>query len=201
MFFGSFTVPLSPIPPLQYFLFTHTIRDASQFHIVNMHQAVRALSETITASAWSLPNASFPLVTTPVFEVHGDHARVQSGIELIVYTPLVKAAEQAAWNVYSVENQGWIEESRDIVAESSDTDGEVVRDSFTIVQNTPIPEEIWEYAADGTTPIASEGRGPFCPVWTMSPPPVDPSFVNFNMLSRHEIQVLYPVVSLTRGTL
>jgi hypothetical protein len=156
-----------------------------------MHGALRSLSETITGAAWAT-NSTFPFVTPPIFEVHAFHARVKSGVEAILYNPLILSQDDVpAWNNYSVENQGWIEESRAIVKSGAAENG-------TIFLNGTVVPFIWTTESfEALNPVPVEGDGPFFPIWMMSPPPLRPEFVNLNSKTDTDY---YPIVSLTRGT-
>lgn len=176
----------------QYFLFTHTIRDASQFHITNTHQAIRSLSETITSASWA-SNETFPFVTPPIFEVHAFHARVKSGVEAIAYSPLVEAHEVEEWNRYSWDHQGWILESHRILPAGDMENGTL----FLPGNITPF---IWATDDFSRPPEPVKGYGTFGPIWMVSPPPFSASFINLNTLSLDGLKGLYPVVSAARGT-
>jgi hypothetical protein len=77
-----------------------------------MFEEVNGISNMLTAHA-NDSGQSFPLVTPlPQFEVHGDHARVQSGIETFSYLPFIKSETRAAWEQFSAQNQDWIAVSR-----------------------------------------------------------------------------------------
>ena len=52
----------------------------------------------------------WPFVTLPDWEVHTQHIRSSSEIDMISFFPIVKASNRSAWGGYSVLNQGWIEE-------------------------------------------------------------------------------------------
>ena len=77
-------------------------------------------------------------MTIPLFEVDGHHARTQSGIEVFALIPLVYPEQRQAWEKYSVENQGWLEESRKIVVS-----GEGNLESTSYV-DAPISSVIYE---------------------------------------------------------
>ena len=177
-------------PSWQYFLFTGTIGDASQFHIINMHQAIRSLSETITSAAWA-SNATFPYVTPPVFEVHAYHARVKSGLENILFLPLILTLDDIpAWNNYSWENRGWYDESKDTVLSGA-------FENTTHFTNGTISPFVWTTETyENPIPVPVSGNGPFFPIWMMSPPPSIPQFINLHSINA---ETFYPIVSLTRG--
>jgi hypothetical protein len=142
-----------------YFSFAHTIEDASQFHITNMNLAFKNLGEIITTAAQAT-NASFPFVTVPKFEVYGRHARLQSGIETFTFNPFITDETRAAWQAYSIQNQGWLKESRDIFLGGDEGNHQDYIDG-------PITPIIWQRQADGS-PIPTPGPDTYAPVWQVS---------------------------------
>jgi len=178
-------------------MYATTISDAAQFHLENMHQAVKSLGETITTSAlYSItPELDFPFVTVPAWELYACHARQQAGLEGIAYTPIVTTANLANWSNYSVSNQNWIQQSRQIMLELSNDTQAGLGNHYV---NTSILPMIYETTATGTEPVT--GPGPFLPIWQSSPPPFDPQFINFDTMTRTSIKGIYPIVSLSRGT-
>lgn len=153
--------------------------------------AFRTLSETITASSFST-NETFPFVTVPMFEVQGQHARQQSGIEIFAYTPLVKESQRDEWQAYSNTHQGWIQESRRQVLGGG---GTLKSSSYLDV---PIAPFLWQRDKDGN-PVPASGSDPFAPIWQTSPPPFTPQFVNYNMFAESFIATMYHVVATTKG--
>jgi hypothetical protein len=144
----------------------------------------------MTSAAWAT-NSTFPYVTPPIFEVHAFHARVKSGAEIIMYSPLILSQDNVpAWNNYSVENQGWIDDSRDTVKSSAS------ENSTRFLDGTITPFIWTNEDFEKPNPVPVQGNGPFFPVWMMSPPPLRPEFINVNSAS----DGFYPIVSLTRGT-
>lgn len=205
---SSHTLFFSFLKILQYFVFAHTIDDASQFHITNMHQAVYGLSQTVTASA-KITNSQFPFVTVPTFEMYGEHARQQSGIQAISYNPLISDSQKIAWNNYSVNHQDWIAESRQLYiqgleagTESGIGANESMASAASVARqylNTTISPYIYNIDSQGNV-YAATPPGPYLPFWQQSPPPLDPTFVNLNLMQEPYIQALMPPISLTRGT-
>mmetsp|Transcript_6722 Transcript_6722/g.18832 ORF Transcript_6722/g.18832 Transcript_6722/m.18832 type:complete len:119 (-) Transcript_6722:783-1139(-) len=68
---------------------------------------------TVVSNAGEKSPTDFPFVTVPYFEVAGYQARVVSGAQSFTYTPIVTGSDVEEWNKYSVENRGWLKESRD----------------------------------------------------------------------------------------
>ena len=76
-----------------------------------MFQALDSMGESLSAYM-DATNQSFPFLTHPTFEIIASHARQLSGVETLGYVPFVLEKDRTAWEKYSVEHQGWIEESR-----------------------------------------------------------------------------------------
>jgi len=140
------------------------------------------------------PNLGKGFVTIPAIEKHFGTARKNSNALIIAYLPIVSPFELEAWNQYSKEKQGWIQESNDTVN----------------VTDFILPN-IWEKAPEerlraleglesesggvqsgrrlmtgeetaNRTPVEPD-KGPFSPIWTFSPPPPadDVGIINANM--------------------
>jgi hypothetical protein len=170
------------LTPLQYYLFANTIQDASQSNIQDIMLASRSLSKAITAEAVET-NSYFPFVTVPMFEVYGETARVQSGFELIMFSPVVTKDNVPNWEEYSVANQGWMETSKSIFLggdkrRSYGEDGALTASDYLEGDISPI---IYEMDENGFHPLDS-GDGPFTPIWQTSPPPFSPGLINVRLL-------------------
>jgi hypothetical protein len=114
----------------QYDSFCNTIRDASRVHYESVANSLGGMSNFITAEAHA-NEQRFPFVTTNSFEAIGQNVRQHSGVEAISYAPIVLASEVSRWQLYSVENQHWLQESR-----------------FTAIQASVHSEEVSVVAAD-----------------------------------------------------
>ena len=126
----------------------------------------------------SSQNLSWPFITLSDFELRAAVARELSGSLFIRLVPLVVQEKREAWEKYSVENLHWMEEAieynkkhglgfnrrlqDDATSALNDTDnGEV---DFS----SGIANHIW-YLDEAYTAVASEGPGPFFPLWQESP--------------------------------
>jgi hypothetical protein len=174
----------------QYKKFVDTIQTITSFEMKNLKDAFEAAAETITSSA-ATQGATFPFVTVPQFEVMGYKTRIQSGVETILFSPLVYKNDVDAWNIYSTLSQGWIEQSREIVRAHGGND--------KAYKNTKVPESIFEHYANGTS--ASSGPGPYAPIWQCSPPVFDPAtIINYNLMSRPINDRMTQTIALAHGT-
>jgi hypothetical protein len=178
----------------KYYLFVNSVRDITQFRVVNMFDAIQGLGETLTAHAINR-NLTFPFVTLPMFEVAGQHARTQSRNELLSFAPFVGGDEKEAWERYALENQGWIEQGRKIRLES-DQNAQVT----SFVEGS-IPTNIVEFTASGDVGLAPPGRDSYSPVWQMSPVPFSTVSLNFNLQTFAPAKLVMDAVEILKGTL
>jgi hypothetical protein len=124
-------------------------------------------------------NATFPYVTVPTFEILGQTTRAQSGIEFLLFTPLVDDTTRSHWEQYSDNNQWWIEESRNLALASGE--GTVFSSDYS---TEPIKPYLFEYDLENFE-IEPTTKPPYFPIWQMSPPPFDPAhIINFNRASK-----------------
>jgi hypothetical protein len=105
--------------------------------------------QSITSSAIAT-NETFPFVTVPNFEVLGATTRAQSGIEMLFWQPiLVNDKKKQKWIEYSLENQGWINESRALAMKHAQqqqghNDGSIATYSPANYIHNSIPDFIWD---------------------------------------------------------
>jgi hypothetical protein len=159
----------------QYFLFANTIKGASRFHVQNILVALKGMSNSITGEENRGSSKAFPFVTVPKFEILGESTRKQSGMEIVAFTPMVTEENVPAWLKYSIDNQGWMDDSREVVVSSGEG-------SLHVSDYLPGGIMPFIFDFDETSQIVpSKGPGPFLPLWQMSPPPFFPGFVNYNM--------------------
>jgi hypothetical protein len=164
-----------------------------EFHIESVGKAFRNLGQVITAASLAT-QSPFPFVTVPMFEVYGQQARNQSGIEIFAYTPLVSEEDRVRYELYTNMSQGWIEESRKVVFSNDNT-----LNASQYVE-MPIIPMLWErdkYSVVQPTNLSA----PYAPVWQVSPPPFSPGFINYNFFGQVAVATLFEVVKVVRGKL
>ena len=120
-----------------------------------MFQAFRTCSEAVTSAA-VFTNSTFPFVTVPNFEVVGAATRTQSGIELLLWLPIVEDNELEEWLKYSADNQGWIGESQTLAKLSK------VGLSPANCVYTDIPDIVWDHD-ENLTVRATVAEPPYIP--------------------------------------
>jgi hypothetical protein len=170
----------------------HDIIDLSDGNIHRIANILQSLSLLTTTSLLDEreenPDQGRGFVTVPAVEAHFGTARQNSGAVVIAYLPTVLPSEVDAWNQYSNEKQGWIQESlstvnvTDSILPSIWTNS---MDDFTADGSTcGVPGRrklMSEEARSQRVPVEPDA-GPFSPVWTFSPPPraEDVGIVNFD---------------------
>lgn len=137
---------------------------------------------------------SWPFVTLPVFEVHGSHAREQSCVEVFAFAPIVQQSERSDWLEYTWDNQGWVEQGREItIQRKSIENDEYISTHYT---NDTISTDL--YRGDGGS---SDSEGPHVPIWQFSPPPFNAKFVNWNLKDAPWMDEMLPAISIAKGNL
>jgi hypothetical protein len=149
----------------------NTIAASTRFHVSSLKESMSQMSSTITALALH-NNDTWPFVTVPAFEVLGEGARHQAGVETIIFAPLVRREDYDQWGRYSVEHYlSWFNESRNTMI-SSDLDSLVASDYISGSPRKYIfdsPRTAEEIAAQGVlptfTPSIENYDGPYLPYW------------------------------------
>lgn len=101
-------------------------------------------------------NSTWPFVTLPNFAAVAGKIRAISGATYLAVYPMVTTAQRAAWEQFSVDNDGWVDEGLAWQAEDENFHGKVVTEWSG-----------WGTIHTNTGPI--EREGPYFPTWTSSP--------------------------------
>jgi class 3 adenylate cyclase len=157
------------------------VRNQSNSTLYEITGSMQSLASIYPAVLSTSPNAS-PFVTLPQFELYGQLIRKKNQALFVSYSPfIVNERNRTAWEQYSVDNQGWIEESF-----SYTTGGAAVAAS-----PGPILEYIWYYNDKGTQDRVPADAAPYAPSWQSSPPPQDPrSIVNQDFTQNDQLATL-----------
>jgi class 3 adenylate cyclase len=142
----------------------HDVISSTNCNAHNIREVYEAFSLTITSISVGTA-ANWPFVTIPNFEAQCLKLINRTGSQQVSFSPLVTEAERVAWEKYSVEYQGWLQDSLDLVMPQETAE--------------PIIEYIWQNGATGvdspTLPVP-EDRPPnpyYAPFWQSSPAPVE----------------------------
>ncbi|GKY99150.1 hypothetical protein MPSEU_000870500 [Mayamaea pseudoterrestris] len=156
--------------------FASTVKDSSTFYVKNLHLATRGLAESITEYA-EVKNQTFPFVSIDIFETLARHTREQSGIESLVYSPIVRDRDRVSWESYSVDAQQWIQQS---IEQYQASPGLVSSKDVTYGAMDPIYPQI--FAVNGGERSPAETASSYTPYWHVSPLPSTTYFINSNQL-------------------
>jgi hypothetical protein len=154
------------------------------------------MAQTITAAGITA-NGTFPFVRVPLFELPASQTRKLAGVEMFAWNPLVTEEQRDEWASYVRQEQGWYEESKELLLGADDA-SLLTQTSYT---NGTIRDTIWRGTAVTGVYELAPPPGPFAPVWQCSPPPFSPSFVNYNMLGEAFINSVLPLMIQTRDAL
>jgi class 3 adenylate cyclase len=140
--------------------------NATLYEVTSRMQGLAGIYPAVLSSS---PNSSSqPFVTLPQFELYGQAIRQQNQVLFVSYSPFItNELNRTSWERYSVENQGWIEESFAYVGGSAGA-------AASLTDPAPILEYIWYYNDKGTQDRVPADEAPYAPSWQSSPPPTDP---------------------------
>ena len=208
---------LSPIfASLVLIIYSHKFEASAQqvIHMATKNAAtifinIQTLSTMYPSNAHQA-GETLPFVTIEDFEAFGYGSRAQSKASVIVFTPLLKSkADLQAWNAYSVNHTNWIAQGRaydpalnTIQFAATDKEANAADEQADLDHGDGKEsiEEISEYVfkVDSTgRAVPEEGDGPFSPIWQMTPVPVDPKMVNFNLASNTHFAEILKYISIT----
>jgi hypothetical protein len=148
------------------------IQSAANYQLKEAMGAAKMVSGSLTLSALAA-GSKWPFVTSNDFELYARPWLEASNSVFMSFLPLVTGDELGGWNHYSESNQDWITKSFKI-------DGEQPPSPYA-----SIPPAVYslDMENDEMVQVNATGRLPVVPLWQMSPPPLDPTPVNFNALS------------------
>jgi hypothetical protein len=193
------------------FLKTATaVADGANLNAFNVIQIYQGLSDGITLDS---VDQQWPFVVVKDFEAKAAHARITSFTESAYFVPLVFGPFRDRWEEFSVNSTEWIDESRSYADLTSgrlqehryhneprigtnsskyvsDVDSKFIMDSTLSKRQSPVTSEIFrirneEACLDEPPCILTrdDDRAIYGPVWQMSPPPLNPIGVNYNIFS------------------
>jgi class 3 adenylate cyclase len=165
---------------LQYLSFANEIVKTSELSVKSKFSAVRSLSIAVTSFAMHSngPDAAWPRVSIPDFEIRSREARELSGAELIAFLPLVSSLEKSKWQEYAIQNQGWIREGlKNQGLEEED-----------IVAAGTIPEQLYPFSDTGDIMDMNDFNSMHVPLWQMGMAPTNASIVNLDLFTHPSFQ-------------
>lgn len=161
------------------------IMDSFQRSVGRELGAVHSMSTSITSFVLASVQ-EFPFLTIPHFVLRGSDLRIQADALLIHWMPLVKDENREAWEEFTLENRGqideaFVEDAKWRIEQDMRFGLEAINASIGEQPQQPAPNEtvltdgsgfhprIW--STGGVTPRGDEpdGGGPFLPLWQRSP--------------------------------
>jgi class 3 adenylate cyclase len=156
----------------------------------NMGGILATMSSSMTAFSLG-QGTQWPYYTHIDYEVFGQSVISTSGAKMVSWSPIVTGeVERDAWGEYSTENDAWVEEGLEL---------RVANEGITMPAGPlDVPPKIYRRNPSGKS-VVETGLGPFVPVWQMAAAPIDPSVVNFNLLSDDHFKTAFAAVKLTQN--
>jgi Adenylate and Guanylate cyclase catalytic domain len=141
------------------------------------------MSMQISAYAYQ-HNETFPFVAVGGFESLAQAVQSQTGIEAVVYAPLIQASEVTQWASFSQNNAWWIDESRYVALQAA-KHSDMLTLMLSDFSEDGVMPFIFALKENGTVVVnqANETPGPYMPVWQVSPPPFHERFINYDAFS------------------
>jgi hypothetical protein len=137
--------------------------------------SLEALSFSITSYA-SHKNLTWPFVNLPNFEIQAGNTRSLAQTVSIILYPMVTYENREAWEQYSRDHRGWIEEGLAFEEEFAKTHSNPQRG----LEENASTDVITDVGGDGNR-VASSVQGQYFPCWQSSP--VAATLVNLDLHS------------------
>lgn len=112
-------------------------------------------------------DAVWPMVTIPDLAVQAAKLIATTNAIYFAFYPLIAGEQRSAWENFTKDNDGWVEESLKVQARNPNFHGPILEDF-------PISHTIW----NNEGPVPEESPGPFLPSWLGSP--IIPTFAPYN---------------------
>jgi hypothetical protein len=177
----------------------------SHLHTLSLEVTGVAKQQLEGGGSGSGGGTGFPFITIPMFEVSAHQMRERSGLEMIVFSPLVELNQTDQWIQFSqTKFNDWYSESIEYHAYSSEHDE---RNSSTLHvstydANSTVPGAFWFFSGNSlANAYPVEGDGPFLPAWLTSPPPFSPRLMNIDALQIPYVHRMLPLLRQTRDIL
>lgn len=146
---------------------------------------VHSLSTTVTSIVVH-NKFSWPNVSMPHFDRRAREAEGLTGIELLLFVPIVAFDERDGWEEYAWENQGWIDEDLQTLGALDVHPGNISRHIYSYMGN-----ETNGLIASGDSErrLASTSDPDFyVPVWQLGPVPTNASIINLDLNTHPSFQ-------------
>ena len=152
-------------------------------------------SHNVATSITSLSlatNTVWPFFTDTNFHVTGQNFRFFSDAENVAIAPLVPSEELVTWELYSQENQQWIQDGFQWEYETEGTGNNMDQQESSL---SPITGQVFSIHHGQQVPSNTSTANIFAPVWQTSKVPSRPnSLVNFDALSNPTFERVFRTV-------
>jgi len=167
----------------QFFAFSNEIVVTTEGNSENIFGQLRNLATAVTSHAIEA-NETWPNVTLPHFDLRAREAEELSGLELIVFSPLVTEANRAGWEEYAWQHQDWIAEDLNLY---DDQGGSVFNPGSIARSIYKFSDETDEDGAGRRRLITEYDQSFYVPVWQLGPVPTNASIINLDLHSHPEL--------------
>lgn len=160
--------------PFPWKQFSNSAREISRLTEENVKSTigqVHSLSVMVTSIAMS-NNATWPYVSVPHFARRAREAEELTGIELLLFAPIVPHDEREDWERYAWEHQVWIDQDLKVSGHQETDVGKISKRIYTDTENAT--------SNDGPH-VYKDG---YVPIWQLGPVPRNASVINLD-LNRH----------------
>jgi hypothetical protein len=200
----------------QYNGFVASIFSQVVFEIKFNFALMQQMSASVTTSAL-VTGSVFPNITQPYFEISAGYVDGMGGVMLVAFSPLVEAEKQSEWVEYSIDNHGWIEESKRLreihpghvdplhgTIQDHEHDNIILEDheddhDRRAEEATPVTPFIWRWEDGRQVPEIGLPGEVLAPLWQVTP--AKASAVNVNLFSDERVVDLYTAMIASRQSL
>jgi hypothetical protein len=161
------------------------ITQASQRELHSVFGAAASLATTLTSHTID-SGLAWPEFLLSHFERHGMSLAELARIEQLTIAPLVPSGDVQSWQDYAGKHHDWIQEGVSTrLGDQSATVGD-------------ISSVVYRFDGEGVAPQTGSGvNGSYAPVWQQYPAPLDPSIVNFDLLSHPSFATHFEYLSVS----
>jgi hypothetical protein len=152
---------------------------SSQLRARSIFENLEAVSVFVSSYAMAV-NATWPFVVVADFQVHGMVSNQITGASTLTLTPFVRDEERADFELFAVENQGWLAEghfydsavSKDLYKEiryNDTTEGNHVEEQLQTWDVAGIYPSIWISGSRTKRPVPAPQSTVYAPMWQRAP--------------------------------
>ena len=178
---------------------SYQLGDAAQGQCWAIGNALESRSDSLTSVVEEAPR-TWPFVTVNHFEVQGENTRRETRSSIFAFAPLLRSdAAKEEWNTNYSAAQGdaWLQTSYTRAVQTAGPETEEGQAFAAAAQaNKGIPEAVYRVEGNNFPAMTLEDSPEdWLPLWQISPPPLDPSPINFNLLSSPDVAQVVNYVS------